>query len=68
MFYGFSPIPIKIPASYLFFGSTGIWTQGFALSEEVLYHLSHSSSPPGSYFVDINKLFLKFIWRDKDPE
>ena len=23
---------------------------------------------PKSYFVDIDKLGLKFIWKDKDPE
>jgi hypothetical protein len=28
-----------------FFGGTGVGTHGFELAEQVLYHLSHTSSP-----------------------
>jgi hypothetical protein len=36
-----------------FFGETGVWTQDFALAKQVLYCLSHSSSPFCSvYFRD----------------
>jgi hypothetical protein len=28
---------------FIFFGLTSIWTQGFALAKQVLYHLSHTS-------------------------
>jgi hypothetical protein len=30
---------------YYCFGSTGVWTQDFALTRQVVYHLSHISSP-----------------------
>jgi hypothetical protein len=34
-------------------GETGVWTQGFALTKQELYHLSHTSSPFCSgYFGD----------------
>jgi hypothetical protein len=37
----------------LFFGGTGVWTQGFTLTKQVLHHLSHTSSPFCSgYFGD----------------
>jgi hypothetical protein len=28
-----------------FFGGTGAWTQDFTLAKQVLYHLTHISSP-----------------------
>jgi hypothetical protein len=28
---------------YFFFGETGVWTQGFVLAKQVVYHLSHTS-------------------------
>jgi hypothetical protein len=37
----------------LFFGETGVLTQDLALAKQVLYHLSHTSSPFCSgYFGD----------------
>jgi hypothetical protein len=30
---------------FLFFGWTGVWTQGFVLAKQVLYSLSYASSP-----------------------
>jgi hypothetical protein len=30
---------------YYFFGQAGVWTQGFALAKQTLYHLSHIISP-----------------------
>jgi hypothetical protein len=36
-----------------FFCGTGVWTQGFVLAKQVLYYLSHASSPFCSgYFED----------------
>jgi hypothetical protein len=32
-------------AVFLFFGSTGVWTQGLGLARQVLYHSSHNPSP-----------------------
>jgi hypothetical protein len=29
----------------IFFFSSGVWTQGFALAKQILYHLSNASSP-----------------------
>jgi hypothetical protein len=30
---------------FFFLGRTRVWTQGFELTKQVLYHLSHASSP-----------------------
>jgi hypothetical protein len=38
---------------FFLFGRTGIWTQGFTLAKQTVYHLSHISSPFYSgYFGD----------------
>jgi hypothetical protein len=39
----FSPPPLF----FFFFCSTGVWTQGFILARQALYHLSHVPSPFG---------------------
>jgi uncharacterized membrane protein YiaA len=55
----------------IFLGGTGVWTQGFMFSKQVLYCLSHISSPfcPG-YFGDegfMNYLpRLAFRWDSLD--
>jgi hypothetical protein len=49
---------------YFSFGSTRVRTQGFALAEQVLYFLSHTSSPFFyGYFGDRVLLFLsRLAW------
>jgi hypothetical protein len=45
--------PIENILSLGFFGGTGVWTQGFRVAKQVLYSLSHVSSPSCSgYFRD----------------
>jgi hypothetical protein len=40
-------------AVWVWFDGSGVWTRGFALAKQVLYHLSHTSSPFCSdYFGD----------------
>jgi hypothetical protein len=51
---------LKKPMVFCFvFGGTGVCTQDFKLTKQVLYHLSHASSPFwSSYFGDgVCKLF-----------
>jgi hypothetical protein len=40
---------IKNVYLFIYFGGTGILTQGFTLARQVLYHLSHSASPKNVY-------------------
>jgi hypothetical protein len=50
------PLPLSpdLPFSLFFFlSSTGIWSQGLALTRQALYHLNHTLSPfYFSYFSD----------------
>jgi hypothetical protein len=39
----------------LFFGGTGVWTQGLTLAVQVLYNLSHSTSPHVQFPTDTLK-------------
>jgi hypothetical protein len=45
---------------FFFFCGTGVWTQGFTLARQALYHLRHHSSPFWSdYFGDWVSLFAQ---------
>jgi hypothetical protein len=39
------------PFFFFFFGYTGVWTQGFVLTWQTLYHSSHSTTLPAFYCV-----------------
>jgi hypothetical protein len=41
----------------------GVWTQGFALARQAVYHLSHASNPFSSgHFGDRVSLFPRMAW------
>jgi hypothetical protein len=44
--------------SFFFFDGIGVWTQGFALTGQVIYHLSHTSSPFVLAILGIESRFL----------
>jgi hypothetical protein len=37
-------VTLQILLHFLFFNEIEVWTQGFTLAKQVLYHLSHASS------------------------
>jgi hypothetical protein len=41
--YWFNSLSMVVSLFFFFFGETGIWTLGFVLTKQVLYHLSHAS-------------------------
>jgi hypothetical protein len=56
---------LDILKSYFLAGdSTGVWTQGFTLARQALYHVSHSTSPKScEYFLHlILKYYLKILF------
>jgi hypothetical protein len=49
--------------SFFFFGNTKIWAQGFILARQVLYSLSHASSPFVLVILEIGAHFLsRLAW------
>jgi type VI protein secretion system component VasF len=45
-----------LPIKCFFFGGIGVWTLVFMLVKQVLYHLSHTSSPKCSCFYNMSSL------------
>jgi hypothetical protein len=48
---------------FLFFGGTRVWTQGLTLARQVLYHLSHFTSPVLFFWDRVSwTICLGWLW------
>jgi hypothetical protein len=52
---------------FLFFGGTGVWTQGFALAKQVLYWLSHTWPPHFALVTLKMESHELFAWSGFEP-
>jgi hypothetical protein len=65
--YFSSQMDIFLGVLLLFFGGTGVWSQGFAHRSHTLYCLSHSSSPFALFILEIGSPFSAQVTLDYNP-